>query len=312
MTAAASVGIDISGVQAPQIPGDWLFVVVKSTEGTAVVNPRVTQQWAFAQAFPHRGLYHYARPAGGGTAGNVATAIAQANAFASDALRRGFRKGLDLWQLDCEGELNVTVTSAGWAAFVPAFMDTCAARLGRLGFLYVGRYFHADVFGPLTGRYPWWLPDYGPNNGQLHALPSGVNPVIHQFSAAGGLDRNAIHDAGRWRAMTNTKPDPLGVLRVNPDYSPPAEAQAMTPFVHPTNKHLGIGGVCAALVKPDGAVFCEPSAAYCGGMNGNKNFAGRIAVDVRPPTAKETAAGWHDGYVIVAHTGETYYMGGPG
>ena len=312
MSDTASVGIDISGYQPDLVPGDWLFVVVKTTEGTSVANPKAAAQWANAVHGGRRGVYHYARPAAGGTPGNVATALRQANVFADDALSRGFRRGVDLWQLDCEGALNDGVTSAGWSAFVPAFMDTATAKLGPLGFLYVGRYFHWDAFDPLVARYPWWLPDYGPNNGQVHPLPAGANPVIHQFSAAGGLDRNVIHDVARWNAMTNTKPSPtVGRLKVNPDYSPPASAQAMTPFLHP-NTALGFKGACAALVKPDGAVFCEPSAAYLGGMNGDPDFAGRIAVDLRPPNKAERDKGWTVyGYVIVAHTGETYYKGAP-
>ena len=75
----------------------WLFVVHKATEGTTYADPQ------FARRFPTirtiRGAYHYARPldGDGGT---------QAGHFADTCLAAGFKPGVDIWQLDCEGMGN--------------------------------------------------------------------------------------------------------------------------------------------------------------------------------------------------------------
>lgn len=293
-----SVGIDISGVQPAEVPGDWLFVVVKTTEGLSVVNPLASQQWAFAQRSPFRGLYHYARPHPGAGA---LSGLAQAKVFADDALTRGFRKGVDLVQLDCEQTGNENVSSADWSAFVPAFMDSVLARLGALSFVYVGRFFHADVFGPLVqhGRYNWWLPDYGPNNGQVHPLAAGVLPVIHQYSSAGGLDRNVIANPAAWSMLTHGA-FTAEVPKVRQEFYPPGQSVSLTVFTHPSL------GECAAELNADGGVFCDPPGAYLGGVNGLADFAGRTPAEIRRPNTAEQAKGWHTGYVIVATSGETY------
>jgi hypothetical protein len=193
------IGIDISGVQDVDVArGDWMFVVVKSTEDTRVVNPKVDAQWEAIAPGVRRGLYHYARP-------RVATPAAQVAAFCHDAQARGFRPGEDMWQLDCEGELNAGVTADEWETFVNVFMDLTLERLGHLGFLYIGRSFISPaVTDRLTARFNWWLPDYNVNDGTLHALAPNVNPVIHQFTSKfPALDRNVIHDEVRWRRLTN-------------------------------------------------------------------------------------------------------------
>src|SRR5262249_44262208 len=79
------------------------------------------------------------------------------------------------------------------------------ARLGRLGFLYMGASFlPRDITTRLTTTFNWWLPDYGVNDGTRHPLAAGLNPVIHQFtSVKPSLDRNVIHDQARWQQLTD-------------------------------------------------------------------------------------------------------------
>jgi GH25 family lysozyme M1 (1,4-beta-N-acetylmuramidase) len=195
----SDIGIDISGVQDVSVAaGDWLFVVVKTTENRSVVNPLADEQWAAIRAGVRRGLYHYARP-------GLSRAAAQAKAFCDDALRRGFTPGKDMWQLDCEGELNEAVPKSAWDGFIREFMDVTLTRLGPLGFLYLGRFFlPPDITKRLANTFHWWLPDYGPNDGTFHALPSSVDPVIHQFTSVNPhLDRNVIHATETWQQLTH-------------------------------------------------------------------------------------------------------------
>jgi GH25 family lysozyme M1 (1,4-beta-N-acetylmuramidase) len=199
----SNIGIDISGVQDVTVAsGDWLFVVVKTTEGQSVVNPLADEQWDAIAPGVRRGLYHYARP-------GLSSASVQARAFCDDALRRGFTPGEDMFQLDCELELNESVPKEAWEGFITEFMDDALDRLGHLGFLYLGASFlHADVTARLTARFNWWLPDYGEiNDGTLHPLAAGLRPVIHQFtSVMPKLDRNVIHDTAKWQQLTGTRP----------------------------------------------------------------------------------------------------------
>ena len=185
------VGIDVSGFQADDVPGDYEFCVVKSTQGTAVSNPKVAAQWQAASRHPRRGLYHYARP--NQHAGNI-----EANYFADDAVARGFQPGKDMWQLDAEGQMNENVAPETWRAYVDAFMGVALARLGKAGYLYIGWPFYLEQYGHDTGtlaKYHWWLPDYGPNDGNVHDFASGVPAnlvVIHQFTSHGNLDQNRV------------------------------------------------------------------------------------------------------------------------
>lgn len=305
----SQVGIDISGVQPAQVPGDWLFVVVKTTEGTSVVNPKASAQWAFAGQFPHRGLYHYARPRMGGSVQGAA--VQQAKTFCDDALSRGFRPNVDLWQLDCEGMENEAVTNADWLSFVPSFMGYALAQLGSAGFVYVGRYFAQPAFSTLLERYAWWLPDYGPNNGQDHGLPAGVLPVIHQFTSDGGLDKNVVTDPARFASLLKVKV-PTVPDKVHPEFQPPAQAISLTRFTHRTL------GVCAAQLNSDGGVFCDPPSAYLGGPNQHgpgslePYFVGRTPALIREPNgAKELALYGRFGYVVVDTAQEPYHYDNP-
>ena len=190
------VGIDISGVQNVAIAsGDWEFVTVKTSEGVHVPNNLASAQLGAVRAGTRKGVYHYARP-------GISDGASQANFFADDALARGFEPGKWMWQLDVEGIGNESVTGPQWRAFVDAFMEVGLARLGQLGFLYQGLYFFRDAIQPQ--RYNWWVPAYGNNDGSLHPLPAGVNPVLHQYTSAGGLDRNAVHDVARWNQLIGT------------------------------------------------------------------------------------------------------------
>lgn len=199
MTTTATVGIDIADFQPDQVPGDWLFVVLKTTQGIHVANEKAAEQWAFAAQFPYRGLYHYATPLDSAEAGMASSGAIQANYFADDALARGFRPGVDMWQLDVESELNEQVTPEDWAEFVPAFMAVAVKRLGIFGFQY----------GPVFyGAGYYWYPNYGPNDGLDHGVPAGIPAVLHQYTSAGNLDQNHVANAVTWQNLTHPAPSP--------------------------------------------------------------------------------------------------------
>lgn len=197
----SDIGIDISHFQPADVPGDWLFIVVKLTEGMGNPHAAFDAQWANA-ARTMRGVYHYARPA-------ASDGARQANWFCDTALAKGFLPGTDIWLLDVEGLGNETVTGQQWAVFVDTFMPVALRRLGSIGFLYVGAFFQSELAVART-RYNWWCPAYGNNDGTVHPLPPGINPVIHQYTSFAGLDRNRIVDVTRWEMIT-ARPMPVPV-----------------------------------------------------------------------------------------------------
>ena len=199
------VGIDISAAQPNTPSGDWLFIVHKATEGHDYLDPAFAARFGPSRAgAAYVGAYHYARPLDG-YPGN-----AQADFFAQTCLAAGFRPGEDLWQLDCEGTGNDGCTPAEWSVFVRAFMAEATAKLGNRGFLYVGQFF---PIGLDPNTFSWWLPDYGPNNGNVNPIANGKVPVIHQYSSAGALDRNVVVDTAKWNAIVGDVPIPASLAK---------------------------------------------------------------------------------------------------
>lgn len=251
------LGPDVSGFQTPNVlsVGDWLFAFVKLSEGTGASNRNFRQQWSDALRFFKRGVYHYARP-------HSSDGLHQANTFCDLAYAAGFKHGVDMWALDVEGLGNdvkalgnEAVTGPEWVAFINTFMGQAIARLGPIGFLYVGQYFFPADIGPLTHRYPWWLPNYGINDGAVHGLPFGVNPVLHQFTSANGLDKSIVHDMAAWQRLTD---DPHGLFipvpptkehRVLSVSGVPVLDKDHNPFIDLSDDHKSIV-----------AFYCEPWA----------------------------------------------------
>lgn len=228
-------GIDISGVQGDDVPGAWEFIVVKSSEGMGFPNPRLSAQWANAKRTT-RGLYHYARPL-------KSTGTVQAQLFANDALARGFKPGVDIWQLDAEAGENEQASGTTWRVFIDDFMRTATNMLGRRGFMYAGWPFLVEHgLTDLPYRYMWWLPDYGRNDGQDHGMAAGVPTglvVIHQFTSVPSLDQNHVLNPLAYQQLPPT-PEVL----VQPEYSP---ALNMLPWT-------------AAWHNPDGSVRAAVAA----------------------------------------------------
>lgn len=203
------IGVDISDAQ-PNFPASWYrqwgFVFAKATEGTTFTANTFDQKFAAALSCAHRGAYHYARPGhSGGTA--------QADYFADVCMAHGFRPGVDLWFLDAETGLNDGVTPGAWRQFITDFMSRATQRLGSLALLYAGYYFWLSQLSgdhSILAPYHWFLPWYGPNDGQLHhpdvQLPQ--QPFMQQFTSAGNLDRDAVDDASFSTWLQPQKPPP--------------------------------------------------------------------------------------------------------
>jgi hypothetical protein len=195
-------GIDISHHQKTFPDGDWEFVVVKATEGASHVDPKLDKYWDAASRFPRRGAYHYARP------NDARDGPEEAAFFQRTMLARGFRPGVDMWQLDVEGKRNEGVAPGTWRTFIADFMEAALRDLGAFGFLYIGFPFYRGIYGasdldPLR-QFNWWLPAYGKNDGAVHAFRSNVPSelvVIHQFTSAGHLDRNRVVDQRKWATL---------------------------------------------------------------------------------------------------------------
>ena len=207
-----TVGIDISMFQPTVPPGPWLFTVHKATEGTGWTDPKFQER--FPAIVGMRGAYHYARP--GQSDGKT-----QANHFADVCLANGFRVGVDMWQLDAEDGENANISPQQWRQFITDFMWTAFYRLGRRAFLYAGwPFLTAHDVTDLVSTFQWWLPDYGPNDGQVHPMqtPPWATPhvVLHQYTSAGGLDQNVVANQYAWEKLfpppAPPKPSKLALL----------------------------------------------------------------------------------------------------
>lgn len=195
-----TTGIDISSnnpgyKQLDLTHVDW--VCIKATQGASYKNPLAHEQAAWARSLGKMvGFYHWVEP--------WVDARAQADYFTATI---GTLGTWSFWALDCE-DGSRPASDAEWGNSVSQIDQRVTASVGPHGLIYVGRFFHPNSLLPLAhGR--WWLPDYGPNNGQQHVLAAGVTPVVHQYSSAGGLDHNIVLDESAWQRITGTTPVPV-------------------------------------------------------------------------------------------------------
>lgn len=195
--ANSAVGIDISHFQSTIPGGPWLFAVHSAGDGFNYTDPMFGGRYqALRMIAPIVGAYLYARPA-------QSSGVAQAQKFAETCLAAGFKKGVDIWQLDAEGGENEGVNGAVWRTFIDEFMVEATSLLGDRGFLYAGWPFLMQLgLTDLVTKYVWWLPDYSVNDGQVHPVQVSpaiaVDVVIHQYTSAGGLDQNVILNTQKW------------------------------------------------------------------------------------------------------------------
>lgn len=203
-------GIDISKYQSAIPPGTWDFVFARATHDATGVDP------LFETHFPNaltrsarRGAYHFANP-------SESSGAAQATHFAQVCLANGFNKYVDLWALDFEeGALGSHAANVAW---IREFMATVTALLGARGLLYVGWPYFVESCGvenvALLHEHPWWLPAYGPNDGQPHSYQAPFVPCVHQYTSRGGpnrsgLDLDRVLDTATWAHLLGSSPAPV-------------------------------------------------------------------------------------------------------
>lgn len=239
-----------------------------------------------------RGAYHFARP-------GASSGAAQATFFVDRVLSQGWDSKRDLWMLDVEVP---GLSGQALKQWVIDFMEYAKAKLGDRGFLYIGWPFyvvHVDAQDfHLLFAYRWWLPNYGPNDGQQHDYHEGepVDPVLHQYTSK-PYDKSVIINATAWHDLFDPE------VIVHQQFNPPLKVVSTTLFIHP-DPTKGEHGVCSVSVQSDGSCFTEPANAYMGGMNGSKDFHGRTAA--RVVAAHKLPGHGKYGYVIVDGKNEMY------
>jgi GH25 family lysozyme M1 (1,4-beta-N-acetylmuramidase) len=174
--AALAPGIDVSHWQGPI---DWLgvvgaghtFVFAKATEGASVIDPTYPINRAGAAGTGMRlGAYHFARPAGSGDAGIVASAVAQADYFLGVAAPRSgdLPPVLDL-------EATGSLAPAALAAWTQAWLDQVEARTGVKAVIYGSPNFWqtklANSASFAFAGYPLWVAHWTKDGSPL--VPAG-------------------------------------------------------------------------------------------------------------------------------------------
>lgn len=283
-------GIDISQWQSAIAPGTWDFIFARATHDGLGVD------LMFDRHFPNaltrssrRGAYHFAKPI-------VSTGAAQAQHFAQVCKANGFRVGVDAWALDFEA--NALGSHAANVAWIRDFMATARTLLGARGLLYVGWPYFVETCGEenlaLLHEHPWWLPAYGPNDGQPHTYSAPFIPCVHQYTSRGGvnlsgLDVNRVLDTAAWARLFTSE------VLLHSQFAHALGIVSWCQFTHPT-----LGPKCVAAVDTSGAVFCLPADAYLGGANGKPYFAGRHAATITAATPT--------GYTITDTAKEPYHF----
>lgn len=303
-------GIDISKYQPVIPPGNWEFVIARVTHDAGGVDPLGPQHFrnALTRA-PVRGVYHFWDP-------TVSSGAAQARLMANTALSIGFRKDVDLFALDSEAKaLGGTSANAAW---VREFFVTAHALLGARALWYVGWPFYVEHFAADTAllrEQAWWLPSYGPNDGQPHDPKCPYPPALHQYTSVGGangsgLDVSRVMDTAAWHNLIGAAPAPKPtpapkVARVIDSKFPPVDSKAV---YHPGLKRWV--SICLAL---DGGVFA-PQGGFCGTPIGHDYWKGHVASALavkgdsqHPLTDAEVNAGKL--YAVIASNSNRYAYG---
>lgn len=295
-------GIDISQWQVAIPPGRWDSILVRVSHDATGIDERGPEHFANAlHQTSVRGIYHFWNP-------TVSSGHDQAILMAGAALRMGFRKGVDLWALDCEKTaLGSPALNAAW---VRDFFATAAALLGGRCLLYIGWPFYVEHFGTdltLLREHAWWLPSYGDNDGTVHEPTCPFPPVLHQYTSRGGpnltgLDLNRVIDAVGWqRLVSQSAPAPAP--------SPLPKVPPVIKASHPPVDVKVVDGKPIVLTS-DGGIFA-PEGGFCGTPVGQAYWHGQTASALAikgdpkyPLTAAEVAAGKK--YAVIAASGARY------
>lgn len=173
------LGVDVHGSKGaiawPRVrAGGVRFVYLKATEGLTFDDERFVWNRAAAKAAGLQvGAYHFARP-------DNNPARQEAEHFLRVARPRA---GELLPVLDWETGPPTGDWAVEWLRIVGEAIGARPVLYSYGDFL--RRTGHADVLG----RYPLWLANYGPNDGQRHpaTAPTGYRLVAHQYTSRGSV-----------------------------------------------------------------------------------------------------------------------------
>lgn len=125
------------------VDGGYTFLFAKATEGTTLIDPTYSINRAGTTGLGLRfGAYHFARPAGSGTAGVVANAIAQADYFVNVAQPAAgdLPPVLDL-------ETTGALSPSALVQWTQAWLGEVQARTGVSGLIYASPSFWKTALG---------------------------------------------------------------------------------------------------------------------------------------------------------------------
>lgn len=171
-------GVDVSEHQGVK-DGDWFalfdYAILRAFNENGYRDRVIDQTWANAAGRTLRGVYGWPIPG----ADNFALGRQLVEEFP------GAEAGY--W-----ADREVSGRGVASASEVEWYLKGIEAAGGKAGFYSnIGE----CVFSPYLDAHDWWMADYGPNNGARHD-PNAQPPIpgrpytIHQYTSAGGLDRN--------------------------------------------------------------------------------------------------------------------------
>ena len=136
------------------VGGGYKFLFAKATEGTTLTDPTYSINRAGTTGLGLRfGAYHFARPAGSGTAGVVANAIAQADYFVNVAQPAAgdLPPVLDL-------ETKGTLSPTSLVQWTQAWLGEVQARTGVSGLIYASPSFWKTALGDTSAFAGFRIP----------------------------------------------------------------------------------------------------------------------------------------------------------
>ena len=303
-------GVDLSAFQPDPDP-EWYtdqgFVLLRAFDRHGNPDARFADRWEISRGRCPRGAYGWPRPGADNRALGAALAAAALDAE------------LGLWA-DYEHSDEYGLAS----------VDELAEYLDGIGDRRKGVYSNIPTYpGGVADGLPWWVANYGPNDGQRHelSLPAPRAWQIHQFTSRGGpggsgLDRNYAPTLDLWEhkpmidldnvayiPATYQGPRPAGqvpnliVLHSGETGEGDTAAEGMANFfARPAPRanpnDVGSAHVC---VDNDSVVRCAPDENRTNGAGGVNNFALHVEQAGR---AGQLAEEWADPYssAVIANT----------
>jgi len=174
-------GVDISAFQS-SIPSGQDFVILKATEGPTYIDSHFAGWWSQLSG-RLRGCYHFARPSN-----DPATEATHFLAEVESRLAPG-----DLVVLDFETADGMSPPHC--AAWAKTWLQHIQAGTGRVPLVYTFLDFANEGYCVGLGSYPLWIADPSRPAGKPRVPAPWSTWVLHQYSTAGGIDRDVFNGA---------------------------------------------------------------------------------------------------------------------